>query len=259
MHFEGEVEAVIPELNDIVPADSRRPYDIRKVIKLVADNGDFMETQPDYAKNMVVGFARFNGESVGIIANQPNFMAGCLDINASDKCARFIRFCDCFNIPLLTFVDVPGFLPGSGQEFGGIIRHGAKIIFAYAEATVPKITVTTRKSFGGAYCAMSSRQLGADIHFAYPTAEFSVMGPDGAVNIVFNKELKAAEDPVAKRQELVDNYKENFANPYRAASYGFVDEVIKPEMTRIKIIRALEMLQDKEEQRPYRKHGNIPL
>ena len=259
VHFEGEVEAVIPELNDIVPADSRRPYDIKKIIKLVADNGDFMETQPDYAKNLVVGFARFNGESVGIIANQPNFMAGCLDINASDKCARFIRFCDCFNIPLLTFVDVPGFLPGSGQEFGGIIRHGAKIIFAYAEATVPKITVTTRKSFGGAYCAMSSRQLGADIHFAYPTAEFSVMGPDGAVNIVFNKELKAAEDPVAKRQELVDNYKENFANPYRAASYGFVDEVIKPELTRIKIIRALEMLQDKEEQLPYRKHGNIPL
>ncbi|MBN2809462.1 MAG: methylmalonyl-CoA carboxyltransferase [Deltaproteobacteria bacterium] len=259
VNFDGEVEAVIPEFNDIVPADSRRPYDIKKIIKLAADYGDFLEIQPDYAKNLVIGFARFNGESVGIIANQPNFMAGCLDINASDKCARFIRFCDCFNIPLLTFVDVPGFLPGSGQEFGGIIRHGAKIIFAYAEATVPKITITTRKSFGGAYCAMSSRQLGADIHYAYPTAEFSVMGPDGAVNIVFNKELKAAEDPVAKRQELVDNYKENFANPYRAAAYGFVDEVIKPEMTRIKIIRALEMLQDKEEQLPYRKHGNIPL
>ncbi len=259
VHFDGEVEAVLPELNDIVPPDSRRPYDIKKIITLTADHGDFMEIQPDYAKNLVIGFARFNGESVGIIANQPNFMAGCLDINASDKCARFIRFCDCFNIPLLTFVDVPGFLPGSGQEFGGIIRHGAKIIFAYAEATVPKITITTRKSFGGAYCAMSSRQLGADIHYAYPTAEFSVMGPDGAVNIVFNKELKAAEDQVAKRQELVDNYKENFANPYRAASYGFVDEVIKPEMTRIKIIRALEMLQDKEEQLPYRKHGNIPL
>ena len=257
--FEGEVEKVIPELNEIVPADSRRPYDIKKLIKLVIDQGDFFEIQPDYAKNLVVGFARFNGESVGIIANQPNFMAGCLDINASDKCARFIRFCDAFNIPLVTFVDVPGFLPGTGQEFGGIIRHGAKIIFAYAEATVPKITVTTRKSFGGAYCAMSSRQLGADIHFAYPTAEYSVMGPDGAVNIVFNKELRNAEDPEAKRRELVDAYKENFANPYRAASYGFVDEVIMPEMTRIKIIRALDMLQDKEEEKPYRKHGNIPL
>ncbi len=259
VHFDGEVETLIPELNDVVPEDSRRPYDIKKIIKLAADNGDFLEIQPQYAANMVTGFARFNGESVGIIANQPNFMAGCLDINASDKCARFIRFCDCFNLPLVTFVDVPGFLPGSGQEFGGIIRHGAKIIYAYAEATVPKITITTRKSFGGAYCAMSPRQLQSDIHYAYPTSEFSVMGPDGAVNIVFNKELKAAADKAAKRQELVDNYKENFANPYRAASYGFVDEVIKPEETRIKIIRALEMLQDKEEHLPYRKHGNIPL
>ena len=248
-----------PSLNVIIPDNPNQSYDMKAVISAIVDNGRIFEPHQYFAKNIIVCFARLNGCTIGIIANQPNFMAGCLDINASDKCARFIRFCDAFNIPLLTFVDVPGFLPGTGQEFGGIIRHGAKIIFAYAEATVPKITVTTRKSFGGAYCAMSSRQLGADIHFAYPTAEYSVMGPDGAVNIVFNKELKNAEDPVAKRQELVDAYKENFANPYRAASYGFVDEVIMPEMTRIKIIRALEMLQDKEEEKPWRKHGNIPL
>jgi len=257
--YDGEVEQILPELNDVVPADPRRPYDIKKIIKGVADYNEFFEVQPRYARNMVIGFARFNGESVGIVANQPNFMAGCLDINASDKCSRFIRFCDCFNIPILTFVDVPGFLPGTAQEYGGIIRHGAKIIYAYAESTVPKITVTTRKSYGGAYCAMSSKQLRSDIHFAYPTAEFSVMGPEGAVNIVFNKELRNAEDPLARRQELVDDYRQKFANPYRAASYGFVDEVIKPEMTRIKIIRALEMLQDKEQEKPYKKHGNIPL
>ncbi len=257
--YDGEVEVVLPELNEVVPADPRRPYDIKKIIKGVADHHEFFEIQPKYARNLVVGFARFNGESVGVIANQPNFMAGCLDINASDKCARFIRFCDCFNIPLLTFVDVPGYLPGTAQEYGGIIRHGAKIIFAYAEATVPKITITTRKSYGGAYCAMSSRQLRSDIHYAYPTAEFSVMGPEGAVNIVFNKELKKAEDPESRRRELIEDYRDKFANPYRAAAYGYVDEVIKPEMTRIKIIRALEMLQDKEDERPYRKHGNIPV
>jgi propionyl-CoA carboxylase beta chain len=257
--YDGEVEVLLPELNDVVPADSRRPYDIKKIIKAVADYNDFFEIQPKYAPNMVVGFARFNGEAAGIIANQPNWMAGCLDINASDKCSRFIRFCDCFNIPLITFVDVPGYLPGTGQEYGGIIRHGAKIIFAYAESTVPKITITTRKSYGGAYCAMSSRQLRADIHYAYPTAEFSVMGPDGAVNIIFRKELKAAADAAKRRQELIADYKEKFANPYRAASYGFVDEVIKPEQTRVKIIRALAMLQDKEEEKPWKKHGNIPL
>jgi propionyl-CoA carboxylase beta chain len=225
----------------------------------VADEGHFFEVHKYFARNIVIGFARLNGMPVGIVANQPNFLAGCLDIDASIKGARFVRFLDAFNIPIITFEDVPGYLPGTAQEFGGIIRNGAKLIFAYSEATVPKITVITRKAYGGAYCVMSSKHLRGDINYAYPNAEIAVMGADGAVPIIFKKEIEGARDPKGKRDELVTEYIEKFSNPYRAAELGYVDEVIKPEETRPKLIAALEMLKNKVDSNPPKKHGNIPL
>jgi len=246
-------------LNAIVPDDPTRPYDIKEAIRLIVDNGDFFEVQPDYAPNIVIGFARLGGHSVGIVANQPAVLAGALDIKASEKAARFVRFCDAFNIPIITFEDVPGFLPGVAQEHGGIIKAGAKLLYAYAEATVPKITVITRKAYGGAYCVMNSRHLRADLVLAWPTAELAVMGPEGAVNIIFRREIAEAPDPEARRAELVAEYRAKFANPYVAASYGFVDDVIEPKETRPRLINALEMLQNKRDQNPPKKHGNIPL
>jgi acetyl-CoA carboxylase carboxyltransferase component len=247
------------ELDTLVPDSPRRPYDIKKVITKVMDDGDFLEIQPDFAKNLVVGFAHLGGRSVGIVANQPVFLAGCLNIDASTKGARFVRFCDSFNIPIITFVDVPGFLPGVEQEHQGIIRHGAKLIFAYCEASVPKLTVITRKAYGGAYCVMSSKHIGADFNFAWPTAEIAVMGPEGAVNIVFRKELAAAEDKAAKFTELVDAYRERFASPYIAAERGFLDDVIRPMDTRPILISALDAIASKTQNLPLKKHGNIPL
>jgi acetyl-CoA carboxylase carboxyltransferase component len=247
------------ELRKIIPDNPKAPYDMLKIIHKVIDNGYFFEVHKHFARNMIVGFARLNGHVVGIVANQPRFLAGCLDIDASVKCARFVRFCDCFNIPLVTFVDVPGFLPGVAQEYGGIIKHGSKIIYAYCEATVPKITVITRKAYGGAYDVMSSKHHGGDINFAYPTAEIAVMGPEGAVNIVFKKEIEAAEDQEAMREKLVEEYRKTFASPYKAAELGYIDQVILPEYTRPKLIRALESLKNKQEERPPRRHGNIPL
>ncbi|MBL8949863.1 MAG: acyl-CoA carboxylase subunit beta, partial [Myxococcaceae bacterium] len=232
-------------LATIVPSNPNKPYDVKELLKLVVDHKHFFEVQEHYAKNIVVGFARMNGRTVGIVANNPAVLAGCLDINASVKAARFVRFCDCFNIPLVTFVDVPGFLPGTTQEWGGIITHGAKLLYAFAEATVPKVTLITRKAYGGAYDVMASKHIRADVNYAYPTAEIAVMGPDGAVNIVFRKELDGAKDPVAEKARLVAEYREKFANPFKAAELGYVDEVIRPEQTRSKIIRALEMLKDK--------------
>lgn len=246
-------------LQEMVPANPKKPYDIKKVIRAVVDNGYFFEVHRDYARNMVVGFARLKGQAVGVVANQPLHLAGCIDVDASLKCSRFVRTCDCFNIPLLTFVDVPGFLPAIEQEEKGIIKHGAKIIFAYAEATVPKITVITRKAYGGAYDVMSSKHLRGDINFAYPTAEIAVMGPEGAVNIIFRREIQNAEDKEKERERLVQDYRETIATPYRAASLGYIDEIIEPRDTRIKVIKALELLKDKEDLRPRRKHANIPL
>lgn len=249
-------------LNNIVPDNSNRPYDIREIIWRIADEGNLYEIQPHYAKNMVVGFVRMDGYTVGVVANQPKEMAGCLDINASVKAARFVRFCDAFNIPLLTLVDVPGFLPGVNQEHGGIIRHGAKLLYAFAEATVPKVTLITRKAYGGAYDVMSSKHLRADINFAYPTAEVAVMGPEGAVNIIFRKELSDAETKgklAEKRAELVAMYREKFANPWEVAELGFIDAVIEPSQTRPKIIESFEMLRGKRQTNPRKKHGNIPL
>ncbi|MCB9011155.1 MAG: acyl-CoA carboxylase subunit beta [Actinobacteria bacterium] len=252
-----------PELATIIPDQATKPYDARKVIQLVVDDGDFMEVAPLYAQNIVVGFARLNGHSVGLVANQPTSLAGVLDIDASVKAARFIRFCDAFNIPIVSFVDVPGFMPGTDQEYRGIILHGAKLLYAYAEATVPKLTVITRKAYGGAYDVMSSKHLGADFNAAWPTAEIAVMGPDGAVNIVFRRELEAAaergEDPAVRRAELIEEYRERFANPYIAAERGYVDDVIEPEETRPWLINALEACLTKREPGPPRKHGNIPL
>ena len=248
-----------PKLNEVVPDDPRQPYDILDVIRLVVDNGALFEVQPLWAKNIVVGFSRLNGHVVGVVANQPLHMAGVLDIDSSIKGARFIRFCDAFNIPLVTFEDVPGFLPGTHQEWGGIIRHGAKLIFAYCEATVPKITVITRKAYGGAYCVMSSKHIRGDYNVAWPTAEIAVMGADGAVNILYRKEISSAEDPEAALQQYVDMYTEKFANPYVAAGYGYLDDVISPENTRPMIIHALENLLNKRQQNPPKKHGNIPL
>ncbi|MDR0843030.1 MAG: acyl-CoA carboxylase subunit beta [Acidobacteriota bacterium] len=248
-----------PELNDVVPTDTKRGYDVRDVITRVVDFGDFLEVQSGYAMNIVVGFARINGRSVGVIANQPIAQAGVLDINASDKAARFIRFCNAFNVPLVTFVDVPGFLPGVQQEYGGIIRHGAKMLFAYSAATVPKITVILRKCYGGAYLAMCGKDLGADRAYAWPTAEVAVMGAEGAADIVFRKEISEAEDKAAKRKELVAKYREAFSNPYVAASRRLVDSVIEPAMTRRHIAQALEYLHTKRELRPAKKHGLIPL
>ena len=246
-------------LADIIPDSPNKPYEIRDVIKRVFDDGDFFEIQPLYAKNIVIGFARLGGRSVGIVANQPRNMAGVLDINASDKASRFIRFCDAFNIPLVTLADTAGYLPGVGQEHGGVIRHGAKLLYAYSEATVPKMTVIIRKAYGGAYIAMCSRHLGADQVFAWPSAEIAVMGPDGAANIIFKKEIEEASDPVATRKDKIDEYKVNFANPYKAALRGYVDDVIDPADTRRRLISALTMLLGKRETRPAKKHGNIPV
>jgi acetyl-CoA carboxylase carboxyltransferase component len=243
----------------LVPTVPTKPYDMRDLIARVVDGGEFLEVHRLFAQNIVVGFARLNGQSIGIVANQPRIMAGCLDINASDKAARFVRFCDAFNIPLLTLVDVPGYLPGSEQEFGGIIRHGAKMLFAYSEATVPKVTLIVRKSYGGAYLAMCARHLGADVVIAWPQAEIAVMGPEGAANIIFRKDIKDAADPNAKRQEKIDEYRQNFSNPYQAAKRGFVDLVINPKDTRPTLVAAFEMTATKREQRPRKKHGNIPL
>lgn len=248
-----------PSLNGVVPTNPRMPYDMRDIIRAVLDHKAFLEIQQHFAMNMVVGFGRLMGRSVGIIANQPRVLAGCLDINASVKCSRFVRMCDSFNIPLITFVDVPGYLPGVNQEYGGIIKHGAKILYAYSEATVPKITVVTRKAYGGAYIAMSSTHLAGDINYAYPTAEIAVMGPEGACNIVFRREIAEAEDPDKMREKLAEEYRDNFASPYRAAEAGYVDEVIFPEETRPKLVRALMMLQNKKTTIPERRHGNIPL
>ncbi|MCI0477553.1 MAG: methylmalonyl-CoA carboxyltransferase, partial [Anaerolineales bacterium] len=246
-------------LDSLVPDSSIKPYDIKEAINRVVDDGEFLEVHEHYAQNIVVGFARLNGRAIGIVAQQPMVLAGCLDINASDKGARFVRFCDCFNIPLITFEDVPGFLPGVGQEHGGIIRHGAKLLYAYCEATVPKITVITRKAYGGAYDVMSSKHIRGDLNFAWPTAEIAVMGPDGAVNILYREEISKAADPVALKQKLVAEYRDHFANPYIAAGRGYIDDVIEPHQTRAKLIAGLEMLQNKRDQNPPKKHGNIPL
>ena len=248
-----------PALNSLIPDRPSQPYDMQELISLVVDDGRFFQVQERFARNILVGFARLNGMSVGIVGNQPQVLAGCLDIDASVKAARFVRFCDAFNIPLITFVDVPGFLPGTKQEFGGIIRHGAKLLYAYAEATVPKITLITRKAYGGAYDVMSSKHIRGDINLAYPSAEVAVMGPEGAVNIIFRAEIAAAENPEQRRIELVDAYRSQFANPWTVAALGYVDSVIEPSHTRLHLIRALEMLRNKTTTTPKRKHGNIPL
>ncbi|MCX5991345.1 MAG: acyl-CoA carboxylase subunit beta [Chloroflexi bacterium] len=247
------------ELLSIVPVDPTKAYNMKEVITRVVDKGDFMEVHQHFAPNLIVGFARLSGQSVGIVAQQPSHLAGSIDINASDKGARFVRFCDCFSIPLITFVDVPGYMPGTDQEFGGIIRHGAKFLYAYAEATVPKISVITRKAYGGAYVVMSSKGLGGDINYAWPTAEIAVMGPEGAVNIVFRSEIARAEKPEEARRKLIEEYRDKFANPFIAASRGYIDDVIDPRETRPKLIRALEMLRNKVDTLPAKKHGNIPL
>lgn len=256
---EQDIDALVTGLNDIIPENPNQPYDMKEVIEMVADTGSFFEVHKDFAENIVVGFARLQGRSIGIVANQPAVLAGVLDINASTKAARFVRFCDCFNIPLLVFEDVPGFLPGTDQEWRGIITNGAKLLYAFSEATVPRITVITRKAYGGAYDVMNSKHIGADMNFAWPTAEIAVMGAKGAAEIIFKKEISTAEDPEAKLQEKVDEYTRKFANPYRAANRGFIDEVISPDTTRRKLIRAFEMLESKADKLPKKKHGNIPL
>lgn len=248
-----------PDLADVVPFDTIRPYDVRKVIEQVVDKDSFMEIHQDFAKNVVVGLARIKGEVVGLVCNQPKVMAGGLDIDSSDKASRFIRFCDSFNIPIITFEDVTGFFPGVKQEHGGIIRHGAKILYAYSEATVPKMTVILRKAFGGAYVALNSKSIGADLVYAWPNAEVAVMGAPGAANIIFAREIANSDDPEATRAQKIEEYREKFSNPYVAASRGMVDDVIDPRETRIKLIQALEMMRNKKESRPKKKHGNIPL
>jgi propionyl-CoA carboxylase beta chain len=247
------------ELQLVVPDQPNKPYDIKDIVRPVLDERYFFEVQADYAPNIVIGFGRLGGRPVGIVANQPAYLAGCLDISASLKAARFVRFCDCFNLPLVTFEDVPGFLPGTAQEYGGIIKHGAKLLYAFCEATVPKLTVITRKAYGGAYCVMSSKHIRGDANFAYPTAEIAVMGPDGAVNILYKREMDAARDPAALKEEKTREYREKFANPYVAAERGYVDEVIEPRDTRRRLIQALEVLHTKRDTNPPRKHGNIPL
>ena len=246
-------------LDRVVPDDAHRPYDMHDVISRVVDDGEFLEIQPGWAQNILIGFARLGGRSVGIVAQQPSVLAGALDIDASTKAARFVRTCDCFNVPLVTFVDVPGFLPGVGQEHGGIIKHGAKLLYAYCEATVPKITVITRKAYGGAYDVMSSKHIRGDMNLAWPTAEIAVMGARGAVNIIYKEAIANADDPVAESMRLVAEYEEEYSNPYIAASRGYVDDVIRPSETRPRLIRALEMLADKRDTNPRKKHGNIPL
>ena len=247
------------DLSDVLPDEPNKGYDMREIVIRVVDGGDLMEVQQDFATNVVVGFARLNGRTVGIVGNQPANMAGVLDVNASMKAARFVRFCDCFNVPLVTFVDVPGFMPGTDQEYGGIIRHGAKLLYAYAEATVPKISVMTRKAYGGAYIVMSSKHLRGDVNLAWPSAEIAVMGPEGAVNIVYREKLAKAENPDETRSTLIEEFRDKFANPYVAASMGYLDDVIDPRETRPRIIKALEMLQNKRDTLPPKKHGNIPL
>ena len=244
---------------DIVSTNPNRPYNVKKIIEDLVDQGSFFEVQKDFAKNLIIGFARMNGHTVGIVANQPYHLAGCLDIDSGDKASRFIRFCDAFNIPLVTLVDVPGFLPGSNQEFGGIIRHGAKILYAYSEATVPKITVIMRKAYGGAYLAMCCRDLGADLVLAWPTAEIAVMGAEGAVNIIFRKEIETALDTQVERERLLEEYRQEFYNPYEAAKRGYVDQVIDPQETRLKVVRALEIFWSKRVTGKGKKHGNIPV
>ena len=253
------VDRDVPELDTMVPTASSKPYDIKKIVRAVVDGGELFELHERYAQNIVIGFARIGGRSIGIVANQPMVLAGCLDIGASLKAARFVRFCDCFNVPLVTFVDVPGFLPGTDQEYGAIITHGAKLLYAYAEATVPKLTVITRKAYGGAYDVMASKHIRADYNLAFPTAEIAVMGPDGAVNIMYRREIQAAADPVAAKAAFVDDYREKFASPYKAAELGFIDEVIAPRTLRKRLASALDMLKDKRDENPRRKHGNIPL
>lgn len=253
------IDRYTEELNTLVPDDPTKPYDIVKLVKLIVDNGEFLEVARHFAPNIVVGFARMNGYTVGVVANQPKYLAGTLDIHASQKAARFIRFCDSFNIPLVNFEDVPGFLPGLKQEHGGIIKEGAKLLYAYAEATVPKITVITRKAYGGAYCVFNSRHLRADLVYAWPTAEIAVMGPKGAVKIIFGKEARKADDPQKFLEEAEQEYKEKFASPYQAASKGYIDDIIEPATTRARLIRSLEMLATKKDTNPPKKHGNIPL
>lgn len=247
------------ELSTIVPDGANKPYNMLDIIETVVDNGDFLEIQKHYAANIIIGFGRMNGTTVGIIANQPRIMAGVLDVNTSDKASRFIRFCDAFSIPLVTFTDVPGYLPGVGQEHNGVIRHGAKLLYAFSEATVPKINVIVRKAYGGAYIAMNSKHLGADMVLAWPTAEIAVMGPDGAANIIFRKEISASENQAETRQAKIEEYRDRFSNPYVAAARGYIDDVIEPSETRSRIINTLEMLHNKRENRPSKKHGNIPV
>jgi propionyl-CoA carboxylase beta chain len=253
------IDREAPELDELVPDEPTKPYDIKRAINAIVDDGTFFELQSRFAENIVCGFARLGGFSVGIVGNQPYALAGVLDINSSSKAARFVRTCDAFNIPLITFVDVPGFLPGTAQEWGGIIRHGAKLLYAYCEATVPKLAVITRKAYGGAYDVMSSKHIRADFNFAWPTAEVAVMGSEGAVNIVFRRDLAEANDPEARRAELIADYREKFANPYVAAERGYIDDVIEPRRTRPVLIDALRTAITKREPRPPRKHGNIPL
>ena len=254
-----DVDVADKRLNTIVPDNPNKPYDMKEVINILIDDDSFFEIQPNYAENIVIGLARIGGMSVGIVANQPMILAGALDINASRKGARFVRFCDAFNIPLIVFEDVPGFMPGVDQEHGGIIREGAKLLYAFCEATVPKITIVTRKAYGGAYLTMNSKHIRSDLNLAWPTAELAVMGPDGAVNIIFRRELAAADDPVAKKAELVAEYRERFANPYVAAEMGYLDDIIEPALTRPRLINALHMLKNKRDHNPPKKHGNIPL
>lgn len=256
---EDDINRIDERLNEIVPENPNKPYNMKEVIEMLGDRDSFFEVQSLFAQNIITGFIRLNGKSIGVIANQPRVLAGCLDINASDKAGRFIRTCDAFNIPLLNLVDVPGFLPGTNQEYGGIIRHGAKMLYAYCEATVPKVTVILRKAYGGSYLAMCSKDLGADQVYAWPNAEIAVMGPDGAANIVFKNEIKESEDPAATRQEKIEEYREIVANPYTAAQRGYVDDVIVPSITRPRLISAFDMLETKRENRPSKKHGNVPL
>ena len=256
------VDRLEDSLNEIIPDSPTKPYDMYEVIGAIVDNGEFLEIQKDYAKNIIIGFARFNGQSVGIVANQPKYLAGVLDSNASRKGARFVRFCDAFNIPIVSLVDVPGFLPGTTQEYGGVITHGAKLLFAYCEATVPKVTVTLRKAYGGAYIVMSSKHIRGDINYAWPTAEIAVMGASGAVEVLYGKEVAAIESPEEKAKfvaEKEQEYRDKFSNPYNAARYGYIDDVIEPRNTRFRIIRALQSLSTKRLQNPAKKHSNIPL
>jgi propionyl-CoA carboxylase beta chain len=246
-------------LDSIIPNDPSKPYDVKDVITEILDDGGFLEVQEAWAGNIVIGFGHLAGQTVGVVANQPKMLAGCLDIDASDKAARFIRFCDAFNIPIITLEDVPGFLPGTNQEWGGIIRHGAKLLYAYAEATVPKLTVILRKAYGGAYDVMSSKHIRGDYNVAWPAAELAVMGAEGAVQIIHRRRLAGARDPEGERSRLIEDFEETFANPYKAAALGYLDDVIEPSETRNRLCKALEMLLDKEELRPARKHGNIPL